>query len=484
MPARKVLFVTDRIGFNEPTSVPILSAMAKGAGHGVALAVLDQGVQKAIAAVRSFDPDILAYSISSFNADKYFAINALLKPHSRALSVFGGAHPTFFPECIERQGVDAVCIGEGDHAFVQFLDTLGSEAVYGTPNFWLKRPDGAIVRNPVGRLEEDLDALPFPDRELLFQHSFLLRNLPIRLFFAGRGCPFNCTYCFNHQLHRLYRGKGRILRTKSVGYLLREVKDITQRLPTRFIRFQDDIFGLDQDWLAEFAERYPREVGIPFSCQTRPNVVTPEFCQRLKAAGCHSLALGLEAGSERIRREVLGRKMSDQQIASALHAAKSSGLKIKGLNILGNPGETLEDIRKTLRMNQDGRVDFAEATICQPYPGTRLNQYCQEHGYLTGENTRWEPMFSSSILNLPQGFKQELVVYQRMFQLMVVFPGLERFVPLLVSINRSALGRLLIDALYRITYGLHNQGRIFPAKVPLLVRLHAAYHVLFSRERT
>ena len=117
-------------------------------------------------------------------------------------SVFGGPHPTFFPEMIEKEGVDAVCIGEGEYAMLELMNRLEQgKPADDIQNFWIKS-NGTTKKNMVRPLIEDLDELPFLDRELMYEGDKDLKLSRNKGFFAGRGCPYRCTYCFNHT-HRV-----------------------------------------------------------------------------------------------------------------------------------------------------------------------------------------------------------------------------------------------------------------------------------------
>ena len=135
--------------------------------------------------------------------------------------------------------------------------------------------DGRVIRNPPAPLVEDLDRIPFPDRELMSRGTRLHREYRSHIFFASRGCPYRCSYCFNHKYNALFCNHGRILRRRSVDNFMEEVRLTKSRYGTSFAYIDDDIFTLcDTAWLVDFAERFPREVGIPFYCNVHDKTVT------------------------------------------------------------------------------------------------------------------------------------------------------------------------------------------------------------------
>ena len=100
--------------------------------------------------------------------------------------------------------------------------------MYDVPNFVFKRGENNYQENPLTELLTDLDSLPLPARDLLYAENYFMGRNPIKAFMAGRGCPNSCSYCFNHRFNEMYRGKGRVMRVKSVSYLLREIGEVAR----------------------------------------------------------------------------------------------------------------------------------------------------------------------------------------------------------------------------------------------------------------
>ncbi len=170
----KVLFITKPF-IIEPLGIMYLSAAAKAAGHKTDLARISDDLNKKI---DEFKPDIVAYSLMTGDQDLYLDLNNSLRRNHQFLSVFGGPHPTFFPELINEDGVDIVCRGEGEQAFVELLNKQEkSEDIVQLENFTIKI-NGRINQNGMRPLA-NLDSLPFPDREIVKQFPEI-RNEPIK----------------------------------------------------------------------------------------------------------------------------------------------------------------------------------------------------------------------------------------------------------------------------------------------------------------
>ena len=239
---------------------------------------------------------------------------------------------------------------------------------------------------------------------------------------ASRGCPYNCTYCFNAAYSDLYSGQKRV-RWRSVGNLIEEIRQVVTMSPTQFVYLQDDTFILNKKWLKEFADKYKREVGLPFHCHTRANLVNDEVVRLLSHAGCYSVHVAAEAGSERVRREVLNRHMSDEQIIGAVEKLKAANIRVMLQNMIGLPFTTLEDDLKTLELNIRCAPDYSWCSIFQPYPRTALGERCVKEGVYTGDfSDIGSSFFDTSPLNIPH--KNEVANLQKLFAIAVENPDL------------------------------------------------------------
>jgi radical SAM superfamily enzyme YgiQ (UPF0313 family) len=471
----RVLFVAQQIDY-EPQGIMVLSSVLKAAGHEVELAVAAHA--DPIAAALDFRPDVAAYSVITGSQRFYLDLNLRLKAQLPGLfAVFGGPHPTFFPEMIEEEGVDGLCRGEGEEALLALVDRLaagGSEAVLDLAN-WSFRRDGQVIANPVRPYLDDLDSLPFPDRALVYEREPAAARSKIKHFLAGRGCPYNCTYCFNHALSELYRGKGRRFRLRSVQGVIDEVRWVRDHYPLEFVVFVDDTFVLSPPWLAEFAAEYPRQIGLPFFCNTRANLVTAEQVRLLQEAGCHTVSMGVEAGNDRIRNEVLKRQMSKEQILEAARLIREGGLHLTTTNMIGLPSSTLEDDFETLDLNARLRPAYAHAFIFQPYPRTELGEFTREQGLMVGTfDDIGEVAWDHSVLSFDEAHKRGLSILQRFFAIGVEWP---RLVPLIRRLTRVPDNRLfwLLNKAWK---GWAIKNRVHPVKLSLREILQTAQHFM------
>ena len=154
----RILFVEKQIDY-EPLGLLYLSSVLRQAGHEVRLAVASD--KDPLAVVREWQPAIVGYSVYTGAQGYYRDLNLRIKETANVVSVFGGPHPTYFPEYVEEPGVDAVCIGEAEDAILDLVETVESgRPLTGIKNWWFKC-DGGVERNPVRPLENDMDRIAF-----------------------------------------------------------------------------------------------------------------------------------------------------------------------------------------------------------------------------------------------------------------------------------------------------------------------------------
>ncbi len=440
----KLLIVIKGTALVERYGVMMLAAVLKRAGHDVALLRAQQRSYDEIEArIGEWEPAALLYSAMTGEHQYLVALNKRLKERYRGVAVFGGPHATFFPEMLGAEGVDAVCLGEGEGAVVDLADALaGGRDWTGVANLWAKR-DGVVVRNELRPLIADLDDLPFADREILYADDAALRDHPTKIFFAMRGCVFRCTYCFNHRYNDLYRGRGDICRARSVDNFLAEMKYVRARWPLEYMQLDDDTFLLHRRaWLEEFADRLPRELGIPFMCNVRVDLVNAETVRLLKRAGCHAVWMGVETGDEKLRAELLQRRHSNAEIVAAVKLLRRHGIRVATQNLCGLPtSDPVAADEATLRLNVACRPDFAWSSIFYPYPRTELGERARAEGYFRGSfDDVPETNKINSMLEWGDGrTKWRVENLHKFFGVATEFPWLAPFIRALIKLKPNRL---------------------------------------------
>lgn len=216
-------------------------------------------VSNCIKKIRQFKPDIIGFTSTTMDFDFCVRVANEIKNNFDIPIVFGGVHPTTAPEeTINKKPVDMVCIGEGERALTELLDKIQKgETVENIKNFWFKK-QGKIIKNHVRPLIENLDVLSC-DRELFDYKKYLKARGYIVDISAGRGCPYRCTYCINHVLQRLYEGRGKYVRLRSVENIIQEIQELQKKYCIEGIAFPDDTFTYNKRWLKDFCNEYAKK---------------------------------------------------------------------------------------------------------------------------------------------------------------------------------------------------------------------------------
>ncbi len=417
-----------------------LAAVLRTNGHSTRLIhVTDRiDVERFVAEVEAGhgDADMLAFSTTT-NTFRHAAdyANGLRRVRD-VFTVFGGVHPTLDPaEVIAQPGVDAVCLGEGEGPLLELCDGLGAgDDVTQIPSLWIER-DGEVHRNPSRPLVVDLDELPPPDRALFDYPNSVDHRMGRISFMGSRGCPYRCSYCCNETLRSLVPNPKHYVRFKSVDRLLAEMKQALQDHPdVEHLTLHDDILTLNRAWFAEFTERYPREIGLPYICNSRFDLLNETICEQLRRSGCRQVQLGLESGDEAIRNTTLNRRMHEDQILRAGELCHRNGLGLFLYCMVGIPGETLRTALSTVKLAARLRPAGVQTTVFYPYQGTALHEQCRADGFLTGAEV--DSYFEeTSVLRL-DGFTAEEIRF--------AYRNFERTVHLYTRIFalRPPLGRL------------------------------------------
>lgn len=183
--------------YNQYPGVMVISSLLRENGFEVRVVPADE--DSLTRTLADGEPTILAFSATTAYIRHYLQVNrAVKRNHPHAWSVFGGPHPTFFPEIIEEEGVDAICIGEGEYPMLEMVrGRENGDPVNSLENWWV-RENGTVHKNEVRPLIEDLDSLPLPDHDL-FRRA-MPTSLAQAIVITSRGCPYKCTYCFNKEI--------------------------------------------------------------------------------------------------------------------------------------------------------------------------------------------------------------------------------------------------------------------------------------------
>ena len=395
------------------------------------------------------NPPLVGFSV--FSTEHTWLVTMVAKVRKvlpKTKIVVGGIHAMIYPEkIIEDSGVDFVCHCDGEQVIVQLLQEITR-----TSPDW-QRVHGIIYRDSTGAIHDNgrTPLVPFnddliEDRDVYLRRYPDLRRDPICFFMSSRGCPYSCTFCYNSYLRNVLGSKG-FLRRKKPETFLREIEfNIAKYNDARNVFFVDDLFTLDKDWLRAFLPGYRRQVGLPFACTTRADLLDEQTADMLAAAGCISTSFGLETGNEDIRKRILNKQVSDEEIVRCGRILKQHGISVRTSSMFGLPEETVEDALKTVTLNIRCGTDMAASTLLLPYPETEIARYCKEHGYLS-ENYSLKDLpqiqYLRSVMNLPD--QQKIINVHYLLYFLVRYPWTYR-------LGSQAIRLTMLSPLYHLIF--------------------------------
>src|SRR5437773_3381932 len=334
-----------------------------------------------------FRPDLLCFSTVTDDYRWCSETALTLKAATGAVTVFGGVHVTSVPERVAlNPAVDLLALGEGERALAQVLEQLDdwkAGADLKIAGIWYRR-DGEIHQNGKGEAIQDLDNLPFPAKDLFYQ------RLPglARTYTAttSRGCPYQCTYCYNAVMLPIYRSQGKWLRQRSVDNVIEELTWAKKTYGPRHFLFMDDVFASSKKWVEEFAQRYKREVDVPFALITEAVVLNKEETVRcLKEAGLVNVQVGVQTVNEESKKSI-DRPESRQQLHNAFTFMNKYKVHYQVDHMLGIPGETDADQRLALEFYNEYRPDIVSVFWLKYYPKLPIIDLAMEKGILKAED--------------------------------------------------------------------------------------------------
>ena len=352
----------------------------------------DDPVAQVVDEVGALAPDLIGVSAMAptwLPSDPY--LRALKAAYPDVPICVGGYQAIVSPdETLAHAAVDVVCVGDGEEPIARLIGRMCRRDADAIPGLWEKRPDGTVTRTAPW-LVRDLSALPFPDYTIfardgdvryLSPHAVESKRLTTLPVLSGRGCPYRCSYCANTTLLDLFGGRGGLLRKHEPEPLVRELARLRAQYGIEFFQFWDEEFLYDARYVRRLLAAYRDAVGVPFSFFARPETLTEELCAVAAAAGCHSMWMGVESGSDAYRRRFLNRRTPNALLRDAVATARRHGIKCMAFSMVGLPFESRCDAAETLQLMRDLAPELAIFSQFVPLPGTPLYELCRTHDLL------------------------------------------------------------------------------------------------------
>ncbi|MFH1519975.1 MAG: radical SAM protein [Candidatus Omnitrophota bacterium] len=327
-------------------------------------------------------PDLVAFSVISDNYQWSCELAREIKNNLDVIVVFGGIHPTAVPEpVINEDFVDFVIIGEGEETMLELTSALAAAKNISTINNLCFKNNGQIIKNPLRPPIEKLDSIPFPDKDLFFKECPMLVRQSYMVV-ASRGCKNSCSYCVNDFINRIYKNNS-YYRRRSVRNVIDELAWAKQKYGIKSVTFYDEVFTADKEWLNHFLIEYKDKINRPFFCCIYPKNIDKKMVDKLAAAGCSSVNIGIQTISEEIRKSILNRYGNNDEIKQAIKLLKQANLYIYANIMLGLPTQTEDELIKTLFFCSENKPDISTIYWLRYYPKTAIIDIAQKQGLLS-----------------------------------------------------------------------------------------------------
>lgn len=428
--------------------ISYISSLLKMHGHQTRLVILSEVLGKLNESrvdkyIRQFSPDLVCFTAVATEYHFIAAIARFIKERFPGIYlIIGGSHASLKPEEVISDAFDALCIGEGEYPTLELISKLESKApLSGISNLWIKQ-NAHIERNPTRMFISDLSSIPHPDRQMWQEW---LQKVPWAQYsvLVGRGCPFNCTYCSNHALRKLAHGS--YVRFRPPGDVIEEIKEIIKgHVDVKEIYLEVETISAQKNQalaLCKHLEALNKTLINPLSFGVNLRITEQadhaELFEAFRKSNFRFINIGVESGSERVRREILRRNYSNNAIIKTVGQARSAGLKICFYNLIGLPGESREDFMQTVKINRECQPDWHATSIFYPYPGTDLYALCKKKGLIKRPSNS-ERERTQAILDMPHFTKKQI---QRSYALFdyFVYRGYRPLILILIKVMVSGM---------------------------------------------
>ncbi len=372
--------------------------------------------------IGDFQPDVVAVSLLERNILTAERLCGLIKSRFPDIIILaGGIMPTIAPEFVlKKDWVDYICVGEGEEALVDFMDSLSDKASLSKiSNIWSKGKGGLVIKTHSRPL---LDLNNVPDQDWQdFDLRHLLKPFMGKVYRGGsfefsRGCLKMCSFCVAPKLREI-QGGGKYHRTKSPSKIISEIESKVKNYGLNMLSFGDTDFlsGVPTEIIKEFLELYIKRVGIPFTIQCGAETLTDEsILALLRKACCCAISVGVESGSARVRQKIIHKYVSKEVIKRGFVLCRKHELRITANYMIGVPFETEEDVWESIRFNREIDPPSIAVTYFTPFVGTELYEISVREGFYNPLHIATNN-YSESPLIMPQ------LSGQRIHELIKVF---------------------------------------------------------------
>ena len=350
--------------------------------------------------ILSYNPDYVGLSIFTANlpAAKIIA-NYIRREKPKIKIIVGGPHVTLEQEEIlnESEDFDFAVYGEGEYPA---LSLLNDENLKNIDNLIYRDKDKNIIKNKPAQLLNELDVLPFPDRENFFPNDSKYLN---HFIMTSRGCPNNCTFCASPVIWE------RKVRFRSVENVISELKLLKEK-GYKYIQFIDDTFTFNKKRFLNFLNSMIKEkFDFEWACDTRLTCIDEAILNKMKEAGCIRVKVGIESGNKKIL-STINKGLTPELALEKVKLIKNAAITVAGYFMIGFPGETNKEALETIKLAKALKLDYYSLSIVAPYYGTEIYENFLDKNTKNDIKQHWEYFFHQSTeMILTDKISQEVI---------------------------------------------------------------------------
>jgi len=395
--------------FNSPPlGIATVAAVLERDGYRTGLidaAAEEITLEETIKRIRAFGPDVVGITSTTNFSCNALELATKLKSELKGITiVLGGPHASTYPDlCLSNPCFDYICIGEGEITLPELLVALSKGGKVEDVKGLAFVKDGKTIKTEKRPFIQDLDSIPMPARHLLPIEKYIpMPNdgpyLPKTAMVSSRGCPFHCIFCDHGVYDHTYR-------SASPKRIVDEMEMLKNRFGIRDIAFIDSLFMLSKKRVSDISDEIlRRNLNIHWTCTIRANIASRDVLEKMKAAGCWRVRVGVESGNDEVLK-FIRKEVSKDEVRQVVKDANDLGLHPKGFFMVGHPIDTRETILETIEFAKSLPLTDITVQINTPMRSTVQWDMIKDYGALLSSNFEdysfWVPVF------VPKGMTKE-----------------------------------------------------------------------------
>ena len=337
--------------------------------------------------ISAIKPKIVGITSDTLSFQRAIDIATLVKRVNKDVTiVIGGAHANAMPDYpLKYDCFDISVYGEGERTAVELWDRIEKGQSYENIKGICFRKNDEIMVNPPREFIENLDELPYPARHLFPMDKYTgddtLETHPVYSINTSRGCPYSCAFCSNNVAF------GRKYRYRSAKNVVDEIESLIHRYAVKGIYFREDLFTANRQRVVDICnEIIKRGLHFNWECESRINTVDEELLQTMKNAGCELIWFVVESGSQRVL-DILNKQIKLAQTREVFDLCHKIGIKTGASLIFGIPGETREEMQKTIELAEDlkSKCKWIGFVVFTGFPHSPLYEFVRQNNMVEKE---------------------------------------------------------------------------------------------------